>query len=136
MKKVGADVLNSEAMMVLRATDTLVSRSLTAQKQVAYYDRITQDILHDLELNPHSGAEMLKLTKELKQIRQERRKHKDIVEVCAPIVKWESNNHKVLAQLRTAISESEKVKEEMETRVYHPREREEMKTTPMLRRRV
>lgn len=47
------------------------------------YDRLTQDLLHKIELEPICGVTALRITKRLKEVRKRRRRAKDATKILA-----------------------------------------------------
>ena len=59
----------------------------------------TQDLLHCLELQENSYHDLAKISKAMRQIRQERREAKDIERKLQPIAEWAGNNQKTIHEL-------------------------------------
>ena len=54
-------------------------------------DNETQDLLHRLELHDDTYHDMARISRELKRVRQERRKAKDTVAELEPVCKWQES---------------------------------------------
>ena len=78
----------------------------------------TQDILHNIELSEHGYHEYAKLSKKLRDIRQDRRKAKNIIEISSPIVDWTENNKQVIKSLEKLLGELRKIEKTIESRQY------------------
>lgn len=83
----------------------------------------TQDILHDLEINPHSFNEKGHLASDLARVRAERRRAKDFQNDAYPLLKWVADNASAMRKLQEVLGETRKIEKKMETRVYMPRVR-------------
>lgn len=84
-------------------------------------EKETQDILHAVELDRHTYHEHARLSKTLKEVREERRKAKDKREQLEPIVKWGEENEKTVKELERLLGEVRKIEKKMGKRVYIPR---------------
>ena len=62
-------------------------------------DSETQDILHRLELHDDSYHDMARLSKTLKEARQDRRAAKDAISELDPICGWARENARVLQRI-------------------------------------
>lgn len=81
----------------------------------------TQDILHSLELEKHEYKEYAKLGKELKAIRQYRRKAKDTIELTWPIVEWIEQHKSEIKSLENLLGVVRKAEKKMDNRIYIPK---------------
>ncbi len=81
----------------------------------------TQDILHQLELQDHTYHEYAALSKELKQVRQERRCAKDDINALSPIVEWIEANRTFVKGLEQLLGNVRKAERSTENRIYTPR---------------
>lgn len=88
--------------------------------EVNRLDRLTQDYLHQLELNGLSYNERAKVATQLAHTRRLRRKSKDTVEILEPFIEFiESDKGKQTMNLmREALGKTRKVEKYMETRTY------------------
>jgi len=91
--------------------------------QVGVMDRLTQDLLHKLELEALDYRERAKVATSLRRCRRLRREHKDTVEVLEPLVQFldTDKGRNLYNLLREALGKTRKAEERMETRTYHPR---------------
>lgn len=91
--------------------------------KVVEMDRLTQDYLHKLELGDLKYEERAKVATQLARCRQERREHKDTVQILEPLVQYlETDRGKqLLNHLREVLGKTRKAEERMENRVYFPR---------------
>lgn len=92
-------------------------------EQVGKADKQTVDLLHDLELADLRYSERAKLATELRQVRQERRRAKDTVEVTGKIIAVIDQPHisKAMEALKQMIGEVRKVEQYHAKRTYHRR---------------
>lgn len=81
----------------------------------------TQDILHSLELEEHDYHETARLGKKLKEVRQQRRTAKDLIQQTEPIVEWVENNRTVIKGLERLLGDVRKEEKNTEGRFYTPR---------------
>lgn len=91
--------------------------------QVSKMDKLTQDYLHSLELDGLKYEERAKLATQLALCRQERREHKDTVQILEPLVEWldTEKGRQLFNLLREVLGRTRKVEDRMETRIYCPR---------------
>ena len=85
-------------------------------------DRLSVDIIHDIEFSNFTMKDGYKKAKELKTVKQERRQAKELMEYLTLIKNFSDNNQGVIQQLRELISDFDKTAEEQSKRVYVPRE--------------
>lgn len=81
----------------------------------------TSDILHMLEFEDKDYHSMARMSKELKAIRQNRRKAKDKMNVLSPIVEWIGNNKDVIKTLERLLGTVRSAEKDTENRFYTPR---------------
>jgi Na+/phosphate symporter len=93
------------------------------KSEVNRLDRLTQDYLHQLELNDLDYRERAKVATQLTKCRQLRRASKDTVEILEPFVEFiESDKGKQTMNLmREALGKTRKVERYMENRTYRYR---------------
>ena len=91
--------------------------------KIVEMEKLTQDYLHMLELNGLKYEERAKVATQLAKCRQERREHKDTVQILEPLVQYlESEKGRQLFNLlREVLGKTRKTEERMENRVYYPR---------------
>lgn len=92
-----------------------------AYDKVGEQDKLTQDILHSLELENLKYNERAKLATQLQQVRRSRRGYRDMVEELEPIAEFAKNNKKFLDMLRQCLGEVRKQEKYHENRRYFPR---------------
>lgn len=94
-----------------------------ALENVEKCNRLTQDILHAMELL-EADEEQLKLwAGELKDIRLNRREAKDFVEVMEPLYKFTVKNKQLVTSLGQIHTEMQKIMRQKENRTYKVREK-------------
>lgn len=81
----------------------------------------TQDILHALELEDRGYHDMAKLAAKLKEVRQQRRKSKDLQEILTPVVNWIEDNRAVIKSIERLLGDVRKIEKRSNTRIYTPR---------------
>lgn len=93
-----------------------------AQNDLMRCDRMTQDILHTLELLEITEEEKFFYANELQRIRIERRKAKDFMELAAPLSKVVNSCPGLRENLAKAHSDTIKIEQQQQIRTYKPRE--------------
>lgn len=102
----------------------------SAQSQYRFYfdemsnqDKMTQDLLHSLELDGLKCNERSKLATKLMINRKDRRYYKDIVEELEPIVQFfdDRQNKKVLDNLKQVLGTCRRAEGYHANRTYVPR---------------
>lgn len=91
------------------------------EENVVFCDNQTQDILHELELVPHSASQIMKLAKQLSATRQERRLSKNNLELLHPIVEWVNKHKNAINDLKDALAEVAIKEEALQNREYRYR---------------
>lgn len=91
--------------------------------EVNRLDKLTQDYLHQLELNGFDYNGRAKVATKLAKCRQLRRESKDTVEMLEPFISFiESDKGRNMMNLmKEALGKTRKVEERMKTRTYRPR---------------
>lgn len=84
-------------------------------------DGETQDILHRLELHDDSYHDMARLSKTLKEARQDRRAAKDAISELDPICGWARENARVLKSLEQLLGNVRKAEKATQNRYYSDR---------------
>ena len=92
--------------------------------EVNRLDRLTQDYLHQMELNGLNYRERAKVATQLTKCRQLRRESKDTVETLEPFVEFiESEKGKqIMNFMKEALGKTRKVENYMQTRTYRYKE--------------
>lgn len=90
------------------------------QEAVQRTDNITQDLLHELELASLNGVEMTKVAKQLKAVRQERRKYKDELAKVNTLKRFTDkyNNKLIVGDILKVLKDIEVLEENQKTRIY------------------
>ena len=81
----------------------------------------TQDILHSIELGEHKYHEYARLSKALREVRQERRRAKDIEQQIQPVQEWVAENTKAIKNLEQVLGAVRKAERSTQERHYIPR---------------
>ena len=92
-----------------------------ARQEKEYCEKKTQDILHEIELVPHTYHEIAHLSQDLAEIRRRRRIAKDIIEMTEPIVEWKNNEKVTWNRLDATIGKVRSIEEKLQHRVYYKR---------------
>lgn len=103
--------------------DDVVKDYAWSRDEVNRMDMLTQDYLHQLELDELNYGERAKVATKLMQCRQLRREHKDTTEILEPLIQFldSDKGRNMMNLLREALGKTRKAEEKMEHRVYHPR---------------
>ena len=111
--------------------DKIKAEYETAYEMVGRCDKLTQDLLHKLELDNLSTGEKNKVATQLKYCRKDRRYWKDIVEEAEPFIMMfeQTEDNKKLAEasrtfinnLRQALGKTRKQETYHANRTYKPR---------------
>ena len=80
----------------------------------------TQDILHSIELGEHKYHEYARLSKALREVRQERRRAKDIEQQIQPLQEWAAENAKAIKNLEQELGAVRKAERNMQGRHHCP----------------
>lgn len=91
--------------------------------EVNRLDRLTQDYLHELELDGLDYRGRAKVATQIKNCRQLRRASKDTVEVLEPLMEFINSDKgkNLLNLLRETLGKTRRVEQYMETRSYRRR---------------
>lgn len=74
-----------------------------------------------LELQPHNYNEVAHLGIKLREIRQNRRNHKNTIQQTAPVVDWIKNNRKTINELQQLLGKVRKEEKNTQGRIFIPR---------------
>lgn len=98
---------------------TLYSKSLEEMKKE---ERRQQDYLHQIEFESNSKVRN-KICTKLHRSRLERRRYKDMVEVCEPVVQFfqQAQNKRTLDKMTQLLGELRRVEKYHQNRSYRPR---------------
>lgn len=129
MKKKESPAISERISVFCNFLDEAQKGYLYHSEQVHRLELLTQDYLHSLELDGLKYEERAKLATRLSRCRQERRQHKDMVQLLEPIVDFlESDKGKAgINQLREVLGKTRKVEKRMVERTYFPRVQEVQK---------
>ena len=89
-------------------------------EEVNRLDKLTQDYLHQLELDGLDYRGRAKVATNIAECRRTRRTRKDVVEVLEPLVEFLNSDKgkNMVNLLREVLGKTRKVEERMETRTY------------------
>ena len=92
-------------------------------EEVNRLNKLTQDYLHQLELDNLKCAERSKVATQLAICRKNRRYYKDKVQKLQPLIDFlaEEGNKKVIEKIKRVLGEIRKQEREHENRFYVPR---------------
>ena len=91
--------------------------------EVVTQDKLTQDYLHQIELDGLNCSERSKIATKLMANRKKRRESKDMTEILEPIIKFcaEENTKRTLNKLNELLGQVRKVEKYHDNRTYIPR---------------
>lgn len=81
-------------------------------------NRRQEDILHEIEFSGGGRREMATLAKELHDIRAQRRKAKELLELLEPVDNWVSQNRNAVMKLCQAVGRMKSISRQQTERVY------------------
>ena len=90
-------------------------------EKMSEQEKITQDILHSLELDDLKYSERAKLATKLAAARKQRRIYKDAVEELAPVADFIEDNKKLLNNFSALVGSVRKQEKYHSNRQYYPR---------------
>lgn len=76
------------------------------------------DLLHEIELVPHNAFDMVKIYKQLRESRKQRRLAKDSIRGLTPLVTWAEDNKKEIEALKRTLGDVRKVEKMEDGRIY------------------
>ena len=76
------------------------------------------DLLHEIELVPHNAFDMVKIYKQLRESRKQRRLAKDSIRELTPLVTWGEDNKKEIEALKRTLGDVRKVEKMEDGRIY------------------
>ncbi len=76
------------------------------------------DLLHEIELVPHNAFDMVKIYKQLRESRKQRRLAKDSIRELTPLVTWVEDNKKEIEALKRTLGDVRKVEKMEDGRIY------------------
>ena len=117
MKVSGTKKLSEYVSQFVRLGMTVQDDANFSREEVQKADGVLQDYLHQLE--NCSAKERGKIATALASSRKNRRKHKDVVYVTAPLVDWLNKNKDSMKELERVLGEIRR-REKLE-KVYYPR---------------
>ncbi len=90
-------------------------------EKMSEQEKVTQDILHSLELDDLKYNERAKLATRLAEVRKQRRIYKDAVEELEPVSDFLADNKKLLNNLGALVGNVRKQEKYHSNRQYYPR---------------
>ena len=91
-----------------------------AYDEVGYHDKVTNDLLHALELL-EGDEQLAEYTKELRSTRQMRREAKDFHALTQPMMSFINRNRQAIKDFNEAVVEMQEQKKKLGNRAYKPR---------------
>ena len=94
---------------------------VTSKANIENEDKLTQDLLHKLELEDNTVLEEADIAKQLKDCRKRRREYKDEREIATCLEEWSSENQKCIEKLKQTLGKMRKTEEYHQNRIYNPK---------------
>lgn len=91
------------------------------EEKLQEQDKLTQDLLHQLELENLKYKGRAKVATKLSQVRQARRNYKDYIEELQPVITYVQSNKKVINELQKLLGDTRKQEKKHVNRQYFPR---------------
>ena len=115
--------LSQQIGNLLDAFSNVQEQFTASHERVLHMDRLTQDLLHGLELQEHNYHERARIAKEIMICRQQRRPNKNVVSQNEAIVGFlrSSQGIKMVRLLENLRSLAQKVERSFPGRRYTPR---------------
>lgn len=107
----------------------ILKKNLT--EEIQRTEDITQDLLHELELGSLNAVEIMAVAKELKEVRQERRKYKDELAKVNTLKGFTDkyNNKMIVGDIIQVIKNLKTLKINQENRIYNAKVLKNLKCT-------
>lgn len=91
------------------------------EEKLQEQDKLTQDLLHQLELENLKYKGRAKVATKLSQVRRARRNYKDYIEELQPVITYIQNNKKVINDLQKLLGDTRKQEKKHVNRRYFPK---------------
>lgn len=107
----------------------ILKKNLT--EEIQRTEDITQDLLHELELGSLNAVEIMAVAKELKEVRQERRKYKDELAKVNTLKGFTDkyNNKMIVGDIIQVIKNLKTLKTNHDNRIYNAKVLKNLKCT-------
>ena len=92
-----------------------------AKDKLKECDEATQDILHNMEIDPVKYKERARLATKLQSVRRQRRTAKDMTETTKIISIWVKDNKSIIGSLQRLLGDIRKAEKKQQNRTYIPR---------------
>ena len=109
---------SEEVSQFLKFVETAKSDYNWNKQQMEKQEALTQDYLHQLELEHLDYKERAKIATKLAQCRKDRREAKDVVESLEPFINYINIHEKSLNLLRETLGKIRKEEQKATTRTY------------------
>lgn len=108
---------------ILKLFDEVPKEYTWHYESVHTLELLTQDYLHRLELEGLLYEERAKVATQLMRCRQERREHKDAIQILEPLVEYLQTDYgkRALKMLREVLGKTRREEEYQQTRTYRPK---------------
>lgn len=113
--------LSEQISAFLKLIDATEQAYPYIEEQLTTQDKLTQDYLHQLELENLKYKDRAKVATQLSLNRKKRRAYKDSLEEIQPIIDYINNNKKVIHDFQQLLGEVRKQEKKHTNRKYFPR---------------
>ena len=103
---------------MIKLLDQVEPDILAVAETINQCDNETQDILHELEIVPHTHNERGHISKRLVEVRKARRVAKDAYELLLPLMEWINQNQTAINRLKATLGDMRKQDKRHTNRVY------------------
>lgn len=119
--------LSNDIDYVANILSNIGSKETNMRNILSNLDAQEQDLLHEVELVDLSRSEKTAYVTKLQEVRQKRRKVKNIIELIEPVSKLVKTNSKIVYELSSVSSKIKDTLKMQSTRVYTPKARTDLK---------
>ena len=115
--------LSSRLDFIVKELADIKNEYHIATDKHSYYDKLQQDLLHELENDYLTYHEIARLGKELKELRANRRDAKNTIEIYRPVINLmnDSQYTHIINKMKGASGNVKGIEKEVTERVYNKR---------------
>lgn len=106
---------------LLKEIRELQNQYAFSQGRIDDLELLQGDLLHKIEFNAGIASERNKIATQLKKMRNERRKHKEMVELHKELIVFLNDNQSQVKRLEKILGNMRKIEEMQSNRQYKPR---------------
>lgn len=106
---------------LLKEIRELQNQYAFSQGRIDDLELLQGDLLHKIEFNAGTASERNKIATQLKKMRNERRKHKEMVELHRELIVFLNDNQSQIKRLEKVLGNMRRIEEMQSNRQYKPR---------------